>query len=209
MPFGTEEIPIVEAKSEDGEVSIEQPETLYDDAKVIISAPGKRDRTYNLSFEVSSDREILITDDLQDATPEVGMTGSIIMPIGASASELTEAQNGPEKMIDGDFSTRCAVLGNGIWMEVDLGKVTEFDGVALGLFNGNTRFCYFDILYSEDGINFKRVFSGHSTGKTTGYESLSIPGKARYIRYVGYGNSNDASALWNSVTELAVYSNIN
>lgn len=207
LPFGTEASPVVQAKSYDGEVVVTQAPTPFDEAKITVNKSGKRDSVYTVKFNVSSDREIVVTEELYDVQPVAKMSGTLISPVSASASDLSEPQNGPDKMIDNDLSTRCAVSGNGIWMEIDLGAVKEFDGVALGFFKGDTRNCYFDIMYSEDGINFKKVFNGESTGETAELESLPIPGKARYIRYVGYGNSYIPSAVWNSVTEFAVYKN--
>ena len=115
---------------------------------------------------------------------------------------LPEPENPPERMIDGDFGTRATQNGSNLWFEFDMGEVIDISGLAISFYSGSSRTSKFDIVYSEDGTNFKRVFSGDSSGTTNEFETLAIPGRVRYIRYVGFGNTQGS---WNSITEFRAY----
>lgn len=75
--------------------------------------------------------------------------------------------------------------------------------IGLSWWKGNERAYSFDIEVSTDGTNFEPVLKEKASGgKTEGFEifELSKAYEARYIRYVGYGNTANQ---WNSVTEFA------
>lgn len=203
LPFGQEILPEITAKAADGiEINIKNSGEFTQPVSIVLSKQGFADNVYTLKFKVNSDRRIKVSEAVvSDANPVVGVPGELVTAKMASASSIPEDANGPDKMIDGDFSTRCAVEYN-CWMEIDLGEITDFAGVAIAFMDGSKRQAIYDILYSEDGVNYQRVFSGRSTGETEEYESISIPGRARYIRFAGYGNTTSG---WNSVTEFGVY----
>lgn len=157
--------------------------------------------TYKVRYSVSSSREIKIFEDLRNVEPQLGVPGEIIKPIAASGSSIPEAKNPPSHMIDDDFGTRYPIPDI-CWFEVDLGEVKDISGVAVSFYEGSKRLAFYDILYSTDGIHYTKVFSGQSTGETEEYESLAIPGRAKYLRLIGYGNSN---SVYNSVTEFKAY----
>lgn len=202
LPFGTTEAPTITAQSSAGNVSIKQPESLTDTAVVTMSGEGIITQEVKISFKVSSDRPINVTDSLSDETPTVGSKGTQIMPKSAAGLTLPEPENTPDKALDNDFSTRATQEGTRLWFEFDLGEVMDISGVSMAFYDGNLRQFNYDIMYSEDGTNFTRVFSGKSTGTTNDYESLAILGKVRYIRYIGNGNTGSA---WNSITEFRAY----
>jgi len=103
--------------------------------------------------------------------------------------------------VDGNFETRWAATGEGVWCEIDLGEVTDISGVALGIYSGDTRRNIFKIQISENGADYVTVYDGMSTGLTgTEYEAYMFDKKARYIRYEGFQNDQNT---WNSVLELA------
>lgn len=103
---------------------------------------------------------------------------------------------------DGDMSTRWSALGKGEWIVHDFGKVVDVDAFAIAFNQGNARTYTFDMLVSEDGINFTEVIKGmNNSGETNDPEvyKLDQTYKARYIKFVGYGsNANE----WNNVVEL-------
>lgn len=202
LPFGTEKIPQVAAKSEEGEVSVKQAESVND--KAIITLKGKNGETLEceVSFNVNNDRPINVTEEIQEAEMKTDVSAQFIMPKAAFSQTLPEADNGPDKMIDNNFDTSCAQDAREAWYEVDLGEVMDISGTALAFYSGSLRYSMFDIMYSEDGTNFKRVFTGRSTGTTDGFEYLPIPGRVRYIRYIGRGNS---TSTWNNITEFRAY----
>lgn len=201
LPFGQETLPEISVdKDADVSVDIYYPE---DKAQTVITVmkDGYADEKYLIKYAINSDRSIKVTENVRDVVPVVGVPGKMILPKFASASDIPEPQNGPGNMIDDDLNTRCSGV-EGCWREIDLGRVYDFSGVAIALLDGTKRKVKYDLLYSEDGINYERVFSGEATGETDGFESVAIPGRARYIRFAGYGNN---ISRWNTITEFRVY----
>lgn len=201
LPFGKETPPVIAATADDAVVRVEQNGNVSDTVRIVVSKEGYHDVVYTFDFVVSSDRTIKVTEEVVDIQPQLGLAGTLIQPVTASASAIPEVANGPSNMIDNDFSTRAAISGN-CWFEIDLGEVKDFSGVAVSFMDGTKRQQIYDLLYSEDGVNYKRVFSGKALGTTDEYESVAIPGRARYIRLAGYGTTIGS---WNSVTEFKVY----
>ncbi len=124
----------------------------------------------------------------------------IITPVAITASG--HDGNGPDRLFDQDTSTRWSVNGEGQWALLDYGSVHEFDAIRAAFHKGNERNTKFDIVISTDGENWTTVLEGQqSSGGVLGYERFEFsPVKARYVKYVGYGNTKNS---WNSVTELA------
>lgn len=202
VPFGTTKAPIITASSSMGHIVINQAETIEDVTKVILQRDGYPDTVCMIEYNEVVDRDIVVTDELSDAKPIAGTPDGLITPVSIFGLTLPEPENPPERMIDGDFGTRATQNGSNLWFEFDMGEVIDISGLAISFYSGSSRTSKFDILYSEDGTNFKRVFSGDSSGTTDEFETLAIPGKVRYIRYVGFGNSQHA---WNSITEFRAY----
>lgn len=125
----------------------------------------------------------------------------ILTPVKIEASG--HDGNGPKLMVDNNLKTRWSVNGDGEWAMFDYGEVHEFDAVRAAFHKGNERQTKFDIQVSTDGKNWTTVLENQeSSGKVIGYERFEFkqPVKARYVKYVGHGNSSND---WSSVTELA------
>lgn len=120
------------------------------------------------------------------------------------ASRVPQSENPPENVLDGDTSTRFAVDGSREWIELDMGSVVDADGYAISYFAGTQRDSYYDILISEDGVNYTTLAQSVTSGKTDAYEVFEKPIKCRYFRLVGFGNSQ---GIWNSPTEIALIRN--
>ncbi|MDA7746317.1 polysaccharide lyase family 7 protein [Psychromonas sp.] len=122
-----------------------------------------------------------------------------LVPVKVEAS--SHDGNGPERLIDGDIETRWSASGAGETAILDYGQVTEFDAVRASFSKGDQRSTYFDVEVSEDGTTWTKVLSGQqSSGETNTLERFPFaPVKARYVKYVGQGNSKNT---WNSVTEF-------
>lgn len=202
LPYGSTQAPIISAESDDGKIAVKQAASVDDTSIITLSVDGHKDLECRVKFEVSSLKPVTVKDELSDVIPTLNQKATLIKPINATGLTLPEPLNTPDKMLDDDFTSRATQNGAEVWFEFDLGTVHDIEGVAVSFYDGALRNFIFDLLYSEDGINFKRVFSGKSTGKTNDYEYLAIPGKVRFIRYVGYGNSGSS---WNSITEFRVY----
>lgn len=120
--------------------------------------------------------------------------------IGAIAS--TDDGNVASNTLDGNLGTRWSGQGDGAWIEWELNMDTALSGLAIAFHNGASRVAYFDIEVSLNGTTWTQVFSGESSGTTTNLEEFYFTEvTARYIRYVGHGNSQND---WNSLTEVEI-----
>lgn len=202
LPYGTEKVPQIMATSNDATVSIKQASTLAETTEITLTREGCKPVIYTVKYEVSKIKPIYIKDSLANVKPYAGKKDNLIKPVSAVSYTLPQPENGPDKSIDDSFETRCAQDGTGMWIEYDLGEVMDIKGIAISFYSGDTRISKYDIMYSVDGFNYTRVFTGSSCGETPEYEILDIPASARYIRYVGNGNS---TSTWNSVTEFRAF----
>ncbi|WED21004.1 polysaccharide lyase family 7 protein [Vibrio sp. JC009] len=125
---------------------------------------------------------------------------SVLTPVDISAS--SHDGNVPRLLFDQDITSRWSANGDGEWAMYDYGSVHEFNAVQASFSKGNKRVTTFDLLVSEDGTDWIAVLEGQkSSGKMIGLERFEFaPVKARYIKFVGHGNTKNS---WNSVTELA------
>ena len=118
------------------------------------------------------------------------------------ASAVPEPQNPPSATIDGDKSTKWAADGD-VWIKYDLGEITDVGYAAISFAGGNTRKNTFELEVSEDGQKWTRTFSGQSSGTTQDFEGYTLGNqKARFVRFVGHGNTSNA---WNSILEFKIF----
>lgn len=108
--------------------------------------------------------------------------------------------NVESNILDFSIKTRWSCEGKGSWLMYDLGESKDISSLYVAFYSGNKRKTNFDIEISDDGVNFVKVFSGESSGKTLEPEAISIGKKARFIKFTGYGTSTGTA--WNSVTEM-------
>ncbi|MFS0725420.1 S-layer homology domain-containing protein [Paenibacillus sp. 1P07SE] len=129
------------------------------------------------------------------------------LPIVAVTSSGDDG-NIVENVIDDDYDTRWSASGEGQWMIADLGEIRRIGSASIAFYNGHTRRSIFELDVSRDGETWIRVVEkvdeGNSSGTTSVFERFvfAAPQEARYVRYVGYGNSANA---WNSITELRIH----
>lgn len=196
---GETSVPYIEAHSDNAEIYVKQAKKPGDTAVITLKGNDGGIQNCFVTFEATNERKITVTDELFNVLPKTGAEGELLTPVSAEGETTPEPQNGADKAIDGDLNTKYAQRGIGVWYEFDLGKISDIDGVCIAFADGDKRENYVDLLYSEDGENYKRVWSGASNGKTAGYETLKIPGRVRYIRIIGNGNS---TSVWNSISEV-------
>lgn len=109
--------------------------------------------------------------------------------------------NTPDKVFDKNFLTRWSAEGKQ-WILFEFKEVLTLKAVDIALYVGDTRQTFFNIELSEDGIDFKKVFDGESSGTTDSWERYSFtPQNARYVRINGNGNSKNR---WNSISEVRI-----
>jgi hypothetical protein len=126
-----------------------------------------------------------------------------LTPAGISAS--TNDGNVPANAIDGSLATRWSANGDGQWLQIDLGAPQLVGSVKVAAYTGNVRQNRFDVLVaSAAGGPWTPARTNVSTsGTTTALETFDFTDvTARYVRYLGHGNS---ASSWNSVTEIEVW----
>src|SRR4051812_25299428 len=120
----------------------------------------------------------------------------------SSISASTDDGNVPSNAIDGSLATRWSGLGAGAYITADLGSPHTVCSVSVAWYQGNLRANFFVISASSDGVTYRNVYSGTSSGTTTNLESYSFtPTTARTIRVTVNGNTVNT---WASITELQV-----
>ncbi|AWB65718.1 hypothetical protein C2869_04355 [Saccharobesus litoralis] len=124
-------------------------------------------------------------------------------PVTITATASADDGNVAANVLDNDLNTRWSANGNGAWLQLDLGAVQPVGTVNIAFFKGDQRSTYFDIETSVDGSSWTKVLtSATSAGNTTALEPFSVvTSEARYVRYVGQGNSSNT---WNSLTEITI-----
>ncbi len=184
-------IPTIGATSENGEFEIKQAESFNDVATITAYDKQKYySTTYVVKFvELKKPQDVL------------GMTRHVVHNLQVSSTP-EEANVGPN-MLDGDLTTRWAGQGIGETALFDLGSVQPIDAFALAFEWGDERNYKFDIEVSEDGFTYERVFTGQSSGTSEELELIRLDKRvnARYVRYVGNGNTVNT---WNGVREFAI-----
>jgi unsaturated chondroitin disaccharide hydrolase len=121
----------------------------------------------------------------------------------ASVSASSDDGHIPSNTLDNDLNTRWSANGNGQWISYDLGLNVTVAKVGVAFYQGDQRTARFDIQASQDGSNWRTVFSGLSSGMTRHIESYDFTDRtARFLRVVGHGNSRSS---WTSITEVRIF----
>jgi hypothetical protein len=126
-----------------------------------------------------------------------------VTPTGASVTASTDDGNVPGNAVDNNLATRWSANGDGQWIRFDLGTSRKVAFVKVAAYLGNTRQNRFDLQLSTTGTAWTTVFSGMSSGTSTAEQTFDFTDtSARYVRYLGHGNSVNS---WNSVTEVSIF----
>ena len=116
----------------------------------------------------------------------------------------TPSQSGdpPENAADGDYTTTWSNLGEGSFIQADLGAMKSVCGVSISWYNGESRQYEFEISVSKDGINFDQVYEGLSSGKSIRPQYYAFSdADAKYVRITVFGNDKNN---WSGITELSI-----
>lgn len=147
-----------------------------------------------------------------------GASASADSPATIPVVEVTATSsdgNIPENTIDGDLSTRWSAQtvdqSNPEHITWDLGTTTTVGYLGIAWHSGDRRQAFFDVAVSDDGQDWQIVVTdGASSGTGTDLEPVlfdsvapSLGVQARYVRYLGYGNS--AGSGWNSIADFQAY----
>jgi len=177
----------------------------------------KDDLIYISDKEVAIDDagfEMLINNMKNAKTPELKTPVAIVsedmlkadrIPVVAVDASSNDG-NLPKGAVDGDRETRWSGFGIGESLWVDLGEEKSIGAVAISYWKGDERVYGFSIEVSSDNETWTRVLENQeSSGNTLELEKFTFksPIKARYVKYVGNGNTvND----FNNLTEFVVLS---
>jgi hypothetical protein len=137
------------------------------------------------------------------AAEEARAQYSEVTPAGSAVTASTHDGNVPGNTVDNNLGTRWSANGDGQWLQLDLGTTRTVGYVRVALYQGNTRRSRFDLQVSTGGGVWATAWSGESSGTTTAEETFDFTDvAARYVRYMGHGNSANA---WNSVSEVSIF----
>lgn len=121
---------------------------------------------------------------------------------GISAIGDDGAGNVAANTLDNNLGTRWSHGGAASWIRPDLGSTKVICSVDIAWYQGNLRVYNFVISVSNDGVNFKRVFTGHSSGTTLSPEKYAFADfVGRYVKITVNANSVNTFA---SITEIDV-----
>ncbi|MFE2914732.1 discoidin domain-containing protein [Kitasatospora indigofera] len=126
------------------------------------------------------------------------------IPLTGARATAGPADDGTAALaVDADASTRWssgAAQAPGQFLQVDLGRTTRFDEVALD--SGDNLGDYargWTLSASDDGTSWRELRSGAGTGQLT---TVSVPGsRARYLRVT----STAGSGAWWSLADIRLY----
>jgi hypothetical protein len=125
----------------------------------------------------------------------------------------------PQNAFDNNLETRWSHDSVGSWILIDLGNSKAVCFVDIAWYRGNERSYDFIISLSDDGINFKDVHAGTSTGNNLSPERYSVmdskpslsnqdtaAATARYVRITVNGNtdSDTDENQWAAIAEIDV-----
>lgn len=172
-------------------------------AKVIVS-DGNEKRAYFINF-IPADEAVNAKNYEIVNAEYTGDTSKLetIKPVSVYAEHVPQPQNNPENTIDGDMETRWSSDKSGTVIEYDLGEVKDIKYFGAAFMDGSKRHTMFRIAVSEDGERWKVVRNIKTAGTTENIEIYDLgEQKARYVRVIGYGNSQGS---WFSPRELRIY----
>ena len=138
-------------------------------------------------------------------TPTTPPAGDVeVTPGAGSVTASTNDGNVPGNSVDNSLSTRWAANGDGQWIKYDLGTSRTVTRVRIGWYNGNMRQARFDLQTSADNVSWSNALTGAlSSGTSTQQQTFDFTDRAaRYVRYLGHGNTVN---MWNSILELDIY----
>jgi uncharacterized repeat protein (TIGR02059 family) len=116
--------------------------------------------------------------------------------------------NYPSNIIDGNIGTMWAAKGDGQWLLLELKEPFSVQHVKLAFQTGQKEESYFDILGSDDKVNWGSILTKSNSCAFSG--DLQVfdfpPSKTvkefRYIKVIGHGNSADT---WNYISEFRIF----
>jgi chitinase len=138
-------------------------------------------------------------------TPTTPTGGDVEVTPGSSAVTASANDgNLPGNTVDNSWATRWSANGDGHWIRFDLGTTRTVTRVRIAWYSGNVRQGRFDLQTSNDAVSWSNAITGGlSSGTTTAEQNFDITDTAaRYVRYLGHGNTVNS---WNSLYEVSIF----
>jgi len=124
-------------------------------------------------------------------------------PSSGGVTASSDDGNVPENTLDNNLGTRWSALGDGQWIQYDLGGQKVVDSVDIAFYKGDQRRTTVDIQISNNASSWQTLWSGKQPQSTLNLQRFDVTDSAaRYVRIVGRGN--DAGSMWNSITEVKI-----
>ncbi|MBE7049495.1 MAG: hypothetical protein E7394_01845 [Ruminococcaceae bacterium] len=121
----------------------------------------------------------------------------VVEPVSFYAS--SSDGNDPANLFDYSLKTRWSADGTSEYLVMDLGREVNIDKLMMAFLEGNLRSTMFEILVSNDGINYTEVYRGQSSGESTELEDFPVNASGRYVKLSCHGNTLNT---WNSILEV-------
>jgi F5/8 type C domain len=120
-----------------------------------------------------------------------------------SVTAIGNDGNIPSNVIDNNLNTRWSNLGQGSWIQLDLGSKKSICSVDIPWYRGDLRQNNFVISVSDDGTTFTNKLTDTSSLGTAA-EKYTLPGgtEGRYVRITVNGNTEND---WASINEISVF----
>lgn len=95
-----------------------------------------------------------------------------------------------------------AAQGHDVQVDLTLVRPARIKGIGIQWHQGATRQAKFALETSTDGVTWRKVFDGASSGKAEGLETYAFdPHEVGYVRFHGYGNTANE---WNSIVHFGL-----
>lgn len=152
--------------------------------------------THTLVYEATSQQGVVSSDSVVISIVAI----SVKLPL-ISATASSHDGNLPVNTLDSATATRWSALGAGEFITWEFSNIVRVHALSLAFYQGNLRRAIFDVQTSVDGISWISALTrSTSSGASVELEAFDIPDTpARFIRYVGHGNT---ISMWNSLTEV-------
>ncbi|TDG00528.1 S-layer homology domain-containing protein [Paenibacillus piri] len=166
------------------------------------------DAAFNGQFGSTDKKPALILQKVEGPGPNLPYT---VPPANVTAS--ADDGNVPQNVVDNNRYTRWSAQNMAgephQWIQLDLGAVKPVGYLGIAFNAGTNRKSFFDILVSGDGAAWTTVLQNQeSSGTSDQVELVDLRSQnisARYVRYLGHGNSAPNSKDWNSLTAFQIY----
>jgi len=138
-------------------------------------------------------------------TPTTPPGGDVeVTPGSGSVTASANDGNLPGNTVDNSWATRWSANGDGQWIKFDLGSDRTVTRARIAWYNGNIRQGRFDLQTSSDNATWFNVITGGlSSGTSTAEQNFDFTDRsARYVRYLGHGNTVNS---WNSLYEVSLF----